>query len=182
MASCECKVWFSPTKKRRNSSNDVISSRAQKRSKITHTERDLGIFKNVRFSEEELSSIRVYDSHLHSQPHHRRPSQHNPGAMSIPRARSEVPPPLPPPRRIEALRPGQDLDWQWGDTNDPVDTGFSSNRLETERPGSSLHEQMQRRIRRPGFRQTATINAFATYNINYQTRWSYKFERPSIMY
>jgi hypothetical protein len=59
--------------------------------------------------------------------------------MAIPRAREEVPPPLPPPRHIEDLRAGQDPGWQWGNTNSPIDTGFGGNRLATVRPGSSLY-------------------------------------------
>lgn len=58
--------------------------------------------------------------------------------MAIPRARDEVPPPLPPPRHIEDLRAGQDPGWQWGNTNSPRDTGFSGN-LAAVRPGSSLY-------------------------------------------
>ncbi|KAH7084900.1 hypothetical protein BKA63DRAFT_4841 [Paraphoma chrysanthemicola] len=59
--------------------------------------------------------------------------------MAIPRAREEVPPPLPPPRHIEDLRAGQDPGWQWANTNSPIDTGFGGNRLATARPGSSLY-------------------------------------------
>ncbi|OAK95819.1 hypothetical protein IQ06DRAFT_55280 [Phaeosphaeriaceae sp. SRC1lsM3a] len=85
-------------------------------------------------------SIRVYESHRYALPHHHRPSQPSPAvAMAIPRARDEVPPPLPPPRHIEDLRAGQDPGWQWGHTNSPRDTGFSGNRLITIRPGSSLY-------------------------------------------
>jgi hypothetical protein len=85
-------------------------------------------------------SIRVYESHRYSLPHHHRPSQPSPAvAMAIPRARDEVPPPLPPPRHIENLRAGQDPGWQWGHTNSPRDTGFSGNRHATVRPGSSLY-------------------------------------------
>lgn len=84
-------------------------------------------------------SIRVYESHRYSLPHHRRPSIPSPAvAMAIPRARDAVPPPLPPPRHIEDLRTGQDPGWQWGNTNSPRDTGFGGNRLATVRPGSSL--------------------------------------------
>ncbi|RII23115.1 hypothetical protein CUC08_Gglean011937 [Alternaria sp. MG1] len=54
-------------------------------------------------------------------------------AMRIPRARSEVPPPLPPPRHIDTS--GRDPGWQWGNTNSPRDTGFGGNRLATVRPG-----------------------------------------------
>jgi hypothetical protein len=85
-------------------------------------------------------SIRVYESHRYSLPHHHRPSPGPAVAMAIPRARNEAPPPpLPPPRHIEDLRPGQDPGWQWGNTNSPRDTGFSGNRLATVRPGSSLY-------------------------------------------
>jgi hypothetical protein len=56
--------------------------------------------------------------------------------MAIPRARDEIPPPLPPPRHIEDLRAGQDPGWQWGNTKD---TGFGGGRLATVRPGSSLY-------------------------------------------
>ncbi|KAL5120514.1 hypothetical protein ACEQ8H_001532 [Pleosporales sp. CAS-2024a] len=59
--------------------------------------------------------------------------------MAIPRAREEVPPPLPPPRHIQDLSVGQDPGWQWGNTNSPRDTGFGGNRLATVRPGSSLY-------------------------------------------
>ncbi|RYO23747.1 hypothetical protein AA0111_g8946 [Alternaria arborescens] len=54
-------------------------------------------------------------------------------AMRIPRARSEIPPPLPPPRHIDTS--GRDPGWQWGNTNSPRDTGFGGNRLATVRPG-----------------------------------------------
>ncbi|KAF2117721.1 hypothetical protein BDV96DRAFT_597608 [Lophiotrema nucula] len=54
--------------------------------------------------------------------------------MAIPRAREEVPPPLPPPRYIDL--DGQDPGWQWGNTNNPSDAGFGGNR--TVKPGSSL--------------------------------------------
>ncbi|CAN9272694.1 unnamed protein product [Alternaria alternata] len=54
-------------------------------------------------------------------------------AMRIPRARSEAPPPLPPPRHIDLS--GRDPGWQWGNTNSPRDTGFGGNRLTTVRPG-----------------------------------------------
>lgn len=85
-------------------------------------------------------SIRVYESHRYSLPHHHRPSHPSPAvAMAIPRAREEVPPPLPPPRHIEDLRAGQDSGWQWGNTNSPKDTGFSGSRLAIVRPGSSLY-------------------------------------------
>lgn len=81
-------------------------------------------------------SIRVYESHhRYALPHHHRPAV----AMAIPRAREEVPPPLPPPRHIEDLRAGQDPGWQWGNTNSPRDTGFGGNRLATVKPGSSLY-------------------------------------------
>jgi len=86
-------------------------------------------------------SIRVYESHRYALPHHHhRPTHPSPAvAMAIPRAREEVPPPLPPPRHIEDLRPGQDPGWQWGNTNSPRDTGFGGNRLATVRPGSTLY-------------------------------------------
>jgi hypothetical protein len=85
-------------------------------------------------------SIRVYESHHHALPHHHRPTHHTPAvAMVIPRAREEIPPPLPPPRHIEDLRAGHDPGWQWGNTNSPQDTGFGGHRLATVRPGSSLH-------------------------------------------
>ncbi|KAF2035447.1 hypothetical protein EK21DRAFT_96687 [Setomelanomma holmii] len=85
-------------------------------------------------------SIRVYESHRYSLPHHHRPAPPSPAvAMAIPRAREEVPPPLPPPRHIEDLRAGQDPGWQWGNTNSPIDTGFGGNRLATVKPGSSLY-------------------------------------------
>ncbi|KAF2462528.1 uncharacterized protein BDR25DRAFT_133071 [Lindgomyces ingoldianus] len=82
-------------------------------------------------------SIRIYDSaslHRYPLPHHRRPSFPTPsGAMAIPRAREEVPPPLPPPRYIGELSEGQDPGWQWGNSND---AGFGR-RVEIK-PGSSL--------------------------------------------
>jgi hypothetical protein len=85
-------------------------------------------------------SIRIYDSHRIPLPHHRRPSIPSPAvAMAIPRAREDVPPPLPPPRHIGNLQSGQDPGWQWGNTNSPRDTGFGGNRLATVRPGSSLY-------------------------------------------
>ncbi|KAH7360005.1 hypothetical protein BKA66DRAFT_426258 [Pyrenochaeta sp. MPI-SDFR-AT-0127] len=85
-------------------------------------------------------SIRVYESHRYSLPHHRRPSIPSTAvAMAIPRAREEVPPPLPPPRHIEDLRGGQDPGWQWGNTNRARDTGFDGNRLATVKHGSSLY-------------------------------------------
>lgn len=84
-------------------------------------------------------SIRVYESNRYSLPHHRRPSHPSPAvAMAIPRAREEVPPPLPPPRHIHHLRPGQDPGWQWGHRNSPRDTGFNGNQLPL-RNGSSLY-------------------------------------------
>jgi hypothetical protein len=83
-------------------------------------------------------SIRVYESHRYSLPHHHRPAHPSAAvAMAIPRAREEVPPPLPPPRHIEDLRAGRDPGWQWGNTNN--DTGFGGTRLATVRPGSSLY-------------------------------------------
>lgn len=88
-------------------------------------------------------SIRVYESNRYGAlPHHHRPSHPSPRpavAMAIPRARDEVPPPLPPPRHIEELRAGQDPGWLWGNTNSPKDTGFGGNRLATVLPGSSLY-------------------------------------------
>ncbi|KAF1939748.1 hypothetical protein EJ02DRAFT_424556 [Clathrospora elynae] len=59
--------------------------------------------------------------------------------MAIPRARDDVPPPLPPPRHIQGLRSGEDTGWQWGRTNSPRDTGFGGGRLATIKPGSSLY-------------------------------------------
>ncbi|KAH8730130.1 hypothetical protein GQ44DRAFT_479904 [Phaeosphaeriaceae sp. PMI808] len=60
-------------------------------------------------------SIRVYESHRYSLPHHHRPDHPSPAvAMAIPSARTHAPPPLPPPRHIEALRSGQDAGWHWG--------------------------------------------------------------------
>ncbi|KAI8934003.1 hypothetical protein NX059_008774 [Plenodomus lindquistii] len=86
-------------------------------------------------------SIRVYEeSHRYTLPHHHRPSSPGPSpavAMAIPRARDDIPPPLPPPRHVD-VRGGQDPGWQWGNTNSPRDTGFGGNRLATVRPGSSL--------------------------------------------
>jgi hypothetical protein len=85
-------------------------------------------------------SIRVYESNRYALPHHHRSAQPSPAvAMAIPRAREEVPPPLPPPRHLHELSAGQDPGWQWGNTNSPRDTGFSGNRLATVRPGSSLY-------------------------------------------
>lgn len=69
--------------------------------------------------------------------------------MAIPRAREEIPPPLPPPRHIEDLRAGQDPGWQWGNTNSPKDTGFGGNRLATVRPGSSLYGASTSNYARP---------------------------------
>lgn len=61
-------------------------------------------------------SIRIYDStSLHRYPIPHRPSFPSSGAMAIPHAREDVPPPLPPPRYIE--QEGPDLGWQWGNTN-----------------------------------------------------------------
>jgi hypothetical protein len=58
--------------------------------------------------------------------------------MAIPRAREEVPPPLPPPRYIgEELSKGQDPGWQWGNTNSS-NNGFGGTRMATVKPGSSL--------------------------------------------
>jgi hypothetical protein len=86
-------------------------------------------------------SIRISGSSLHHYPHHR-PSYPSPsGAMAIPRARQEVPPPLPPPRYIgEELREsGVDPGWTWGNsTNYSADTGFKGNRYAAIKPGSSL--------------------------------------------
>lgn len=85
-------------------------------------------------------SIRVYESHRYPLPHHRRPSIPSSAvAMAIPRAREEVPPPLPPPRHIEDLRNGQDPGWQWGNPNSPRENGFGGNRIAAVRPGSSLY-------------------------------------------
>ncbi|KAF2441601.1 hypothetical protein P171DRAFT_365795 [Karstenula rhodostoma CBS 690.94] len=61
--------------------------------------------------------------------------------MAIPRARQEVPPPLPPPRYIgEELREsGVDPGWTWGNNaNYSTDTGFKGNRYGAIKPGSSL--------------------------------------------
>ncbi|KAL5435284.1 hypothetical protein PMIN06_011137 [Paraphaeosphaeria minitans] len=61
--------------------------------------------------------------------------------MAIPRARQQVPPPLPPPRYIgEELREsGVDPGWTWGNsTNYSTDTGFKGNRCAPIKPGSSL--------------------------------------------
>lgn len=83
-------------------------------------------------------SIRISGSSLH----HHRPSYSSPsGAMAIPRARQEVPPPLPPPRYIgEDLREsGVDPGWTWGNsTNYSTDTAFKGNRYGAIKPGSSL--------------------------------------------
>lgn len=85
-------------------------------------------------------SILINDSgslHRHPLPLHRRPFYPNPsGAMAIPRAREEVPPPLPPPRYIgdALLNDGQDAGWQWGNPT----AGFGGNRLAAVKPGSSL--------------------------------------------
>lgn len=91
-------------------------------------------------------SIRISGSSLHQHhyplPHHRRPSYSPPsGAMAIPRARQEVPPPLPPPRYIgdELRESGVDPGWTWGNTtNCSTDTGFKGNRHAAIKPGSSL--------------------------------------------
>ncbi|CAI6338595.1 unnamed protein product [Periconia digitata] len=80
-------------------------------------------------------SIHIYDTasfHRYSMPHHHRPS----GAMPIPRARDEVPPPLPPPRNLDLSE--EDAGWKWGNTNSPSDTGFGGHRLASVKPGSSL--------------------------------------------
>lgn len=61
--------------------------------------------------------------------------------MAIPRARHDVPPPLPPPRYIgEELREsGVDPGWTWGNnTNYEKDTAFKGNRHGVIKPGSSL--------------------------------------------
>ncbi|KAF1975917.1 hypothetical protein BU23DRAFT_56756 [Bimuria novae-zelandiae CBS 107.79] len=85
-------------------------------------------------------SIQISRSSLHRYPlpHHHCPSP--PGAMAIPRARQDVPPPLPPPRYIgEELREsGVDPGWTWGNTNYSKDTGFKGNRFGSIKPGSSL--------------------------------------------
>lgn len=56
--------------------------------------------------------------------------------MPIPRARDEVPPPLPPPRNLDLSE--EDAGWKWGNTNSPNDTGFGGHRLASVKPGSSL--------------------------------------------
>lgn len=61
-------------------------------------------------------------------------SNGSPGAMTIPRAQSAVPPPLPPPSFIPDLVGGRDPGWQWG--NDPSGTDFG--RATPIKPGSSL--------------------------------------------
>ncbi|KAF1960204.1 hypothetical protein CC80DRAFT_288424 [Byssothecium circinans] len=80
-------------------------------------------------------SIQIYDTgslHRYSMPNHRRPSE----AMPIPRAREEVPPPLPPPRHIDLSE--EDSGWKWGNTNSPHDTGFGGTEFASVKPGSSL--------------------------------------------
>lgn len=90
-------------------------------------------------------SIRINSGsslHRYPLPHHHRPSYSSPPEpMAIPRARQDVPPPLPPPRYIgEELREsGVDPGWTWGNnTNYSKDTGFKGNRHGSIRPGSSL--------------------------------------------
>ena len=81
-------------------------------------------------------SIRVYASSRYQRPSYPSPAI----AMAIPNAREAVPPPLPPPRHIEDLRAGQsDPGWQWGNTDNPKESGFGGHRLATVRPGSSLY-------------------------------------------
>lgn len=70
-------------------------------------------------------SIRIYDStSIHRYPIPHRPSFPSSGAMAIPRAREDVPPPLPPPRYIG--QEGPDLGWQWGNTNNTQTPGSVS--------------------------------------------------------
>ncbi len=85
-------------------------------------------------------SIRVYDSHQYSLPHHpRSPFPATASPMAIPRTRQEAAPPaLPPPRYLGNLHHGQDPGWQWSSTNSLADTGFAGNGLATIKPGSSL--------------------------------------------
>ena len=70
--SCKCNVWFSPAKKRRRSLHDLLSAisalsdspanedqladnkRANKRVKLVPAEEDMGMFRNVRLSHDEL--------------------------------------------------------------------------------------------------------------------------------
>ncbi|KAF2013798.1 hypothetical protein BU24DRAFT_349564 [Aaosphaeria arxii CBS 175.79] len=85
-------------------------------------------------------SIRIYDSgplHLHPLAHHHRSSlpsySTSSAAMAIPRAREEVPPPLPPPRYIDDLNEGQDPGWKWGNRNNSSIGGSAS-----VKDGSSL--------------------------------------------
>ncbi|KAF2635106.1 hypothetical protein P280DRAFT_493839 [Massarina eburnea CBS 473.64] len=56
--------------------------------------------------------------------------------MPIPRAREEVPPPLPPPRHIDLSE--EDSGWKWGNTNSPADNGFGGSRFTSIKTGSSL--------------------------------------------
>ncbi|KAJ4294262.1 hypothetical protein N0V90_007952 [Kalmusia sp. IMI 367209] len=106
-------------------------------------------------------SIRISGSSLHRYPppppppphHHHRPSYPSPpGAMAIPRARQDVPPPLPPPRYIgeELSESGVDPGWTWGNnTNFSRDTGFNGNRHAAIKPGSSLLNGSARDAARP---------------------------------
>ncbi|KAK4992447.1 hypothetical protein LTR66_006284 [Elasticomyces elasticus] len=54
--------------------------------------------------------------------------------MSIPSVRESPPPPLPPPRYMDDINPGQDPGWQWGNGADAVEFG----KKVSLRPGSSL--------------------------------------------